>query len=611
MTSCGRHDALTTPTVRLRTWLLNNHKGLSLTMLLGSLSIYPAFGDLTLAENGTSPFRIVIPAQAIPSERYAAEELQSYLLKISGAKLPILTDSESAGKHEIVLGETSRARKSRERFAFGDYGTDGFNLQTENGRLFITGGRPRGTLNGVYSLLEEKLGVRWFTPELEKVPKATRIRLPELDETKLPALEYREVFWTEVMRDAGFAARHRMNGQHNKLTEKHGGPFAVYYPFVHSFDSLIPPALYDAHPEYFPLIDGKRAKGYVQRCLTNPEVVKLAIQKVREWIKEHPEANIISVSQNDTGSWCHCPDCKALDDREGSPAATMLQFVNAIATDIQNDFPKVRIDTLAYQYTRKNPKTLRPHANVIVRLCSIECCFAHSLGDCSSEENRRFRDDIISWQPSAPLLYVWDYTPNFAHYEQPFPNFDALQPNVQFFVRHGVKGLFEQGNYSPGGYGEMGPLRAYVLTKLLWNPETNVKGHIAEFCQAYYGKAAESIMAYVELMQAQVRGKAVHAHIFDNSKAAYLNDAFLQSADQILTRAENEAGSEPERFRVQVTRLPVWYVKLATNKVAGEERSRLLGRFLEVSRKAGISNISESQSLEDWAKKMEQKPAQS
>ena len=106
-----------------------------------------------------------------------------------------------------------------------------------------------------------------------------------------------------------------------------------------------------------------------------------------------------------------------------------------IAEDIEHDFPKVRIDTLAYQYTRKPPKTLRPRRNVIVRLCSIECCFAHPLETCSSPENARFRADITAWQPVAPTLYVWDYTPNFAHYQQPFPNFDALQPNVRNFAR--------------------------------------------------------------------------------------------------------------------------------------------------------------------------------
>ena len=79
------------------------------------------------------------------------------------------------------------------------------------------------------------------------------------------------------------------------------------------------------------------------------------------------------------------------------------------------------------------------------------------------------------------MLYVWDYTTDFGHYQQPFPNFDSLQSNVRFFVKHGVKSLFEQGNYSGGGGGEMEPLRAYVLAKLLWNPDTDVQKHIHEF----------------------------------------------------------------------------------------------------------------------------------
>ena len=133
----------------------------------------------------------------------------------------------------------------------------------------LTGGKPRGTLNAVYTLLEEKLGVRWFTSELEVVPKLGAVKLPELNQTYVPLLQYREDFWTEMMRDANFAARHRLNGQHHKLGDKHGGRAAVYFPFVHSFDLLIPRELYQDHPEYFPMINGTRTNGYVQRCLSN------------------------------------------------------------------------------------------------------------------------------------------------------------------------------------------------------------------------------------------------------------------------------------------------------------------------------------------------------
>lgn len=567
----------------------------------------PCFGaSLTLAEQGKSPYQIVIPAESIPSERYAAEELQAYLQKISGARLPIVSDSAAPASREILLGNNAHLRNAKTTIDFEKLGPDGFALRTDKRRLVIAGGRPRGTLNGVYTFLEENLGVRWFTPELEVVPHTNRLVLPVLNQTRIPALEYREVFWTEMMRDGDFAARHRMNGPNCHLTAKHGGSAVVYFPFVHSMDSLVPPELYNDHPEYFPLIKGKRVKGYVQRCLSNPEVLKISIARVRQWIKEHPDATIISVSQNDTANYCQCDQCKALDEQEGTPAASMLRFVNAIATDIENDYPNIRIDTLAYQYTRKPPKTLRPHRNVIVRLCSIECCFAHPLASCDSNENRRFRDDIIAWQPVASKLYIWDYTPNFGHYQQPFPNFDALQPNVQFFVRHGVRGLFEQGNYSGGGNGELGPLRAYVLAELLWNPDTDVSRRIHEFLNAYYGQAASGIATYLELLEKQVRDGKAHAHIFDSPKARYLNPEFLTEADALLARTEQSAENETVRFRVQTARLPIWYVQLATNRVTGDERAELLKRFLDIAHRAGISNISESQSLDAWAKQQTQ-----
>lgn len=574
-------------------------------MLIGSalLIAVSSHAGPTLVKNGVSSYEIVLPPDAIAAEKYAAEELQNYLEKISGARLPIHTNP-TANRRVILLGARADFAKLGFKFDPKELGTDGFALRTVGTRLVIAGGRPRGTLNGVYTFLEEQLGVRWFTPELELVRKTNSIHLPDLNEFKLPALETREVFWTEIMRDPDFAARHRLNGNSYRLGDKHGGRLAVYHPFVHSFDALIPPGLYTNHPEYFPLIKGKRTNGYVQRCLSNPDVLKLSIEKVRQWIRDNPQANIISVSQNDTFNYCECERCKSLDDAEGTPAASLLQYVNAIAAAVEKESPHVRIDTLAYQYTRKPPKTIRPHRNVIIRLCSIECCFAHPFDGCSSKANQRFVEDIKAWEPVAPLLYVWDYTPNFAHYQQPFPNFDAIQLNVKFFIKHNVRGLFEQGNYSSGGNGELGPLRAYLLAKLLWNPDTDLRRHVQEFTDSYYGQAAPEIREYVELLQRQVRGRDVHAHIFDAPTSAYLNHGFMIEADAILAKAEGAAADEETRFRVQVARLPIWYLQLIKEKTAPDQREPLLTKFMQVATKAGVSNISESRSLKDWGASM-------
>ena len=554
---------------------------------------------LIVVENGASPYRIVVATNAIASEKHAAEEFRHYIEKITGVSLPITKKESSGNQHEIVIG--GDAAGPFESGALNKLGSDGFLLKTQGGRLIIAGGKTRGTLNGVYTFLEEKLGIRWFTPELEVVPTTNRLQLSEINESFVPPLEYRETSWTELTRNADFTARQRLNGAGYDLGEKHGGRFAVYFPFVHSMDSLIPRELYQQHPEYFPLINGKRVNGYVQRCLSNPDVLKLAKATVRQWIKEHPEATIISVSQNDTANWCQCDQCKTLDEQEGSPSATLLRFVNAIAADIASDYPNIRIDTLAYQYTRKPPRTIRPRSNVIIRLCSIECCFAHPLGTCDSEENQLFRRDVEAWQPIAPTLYIWDYTPNFAHYQQPFPNFDVLQPNIEFFIQHSVKGIYEEGNYSPGGFGEMGPLRAYLLAKALWNPNTDLLRHRNEFIAAYYEDAAPEIREYVQLLQNQVREPNRHARIYDPPTAAYLNNDFLANADKLFQATEAKAKTDVVRQRVQIAHLPIWYVQIATGRVRDEARKQLIHQFLEVARKAGISQIAEGRSLETWA----------
>ena len=163
----------------------------------------PAQADLTLVEKGRSLYRIVLATNALPAERYAAEELQRYLERISGAKLPIVSDADKPSRHEILLGDNARLRMLKPAEAwlprgaellraspakpsagvdFAQLGPDGFVLRTEGERLIIAGGKPRGTLYGVYALLEEKLGVRWFTPELEVVPKRETITLAALNE---------------------------------------------------------------------------------------------------------------------------------------------------------------------------------------------------------------------------------------------------------------------------------------------------------------------------------------------------------------------------------------------------------------------------------------------
>src|SRR5213078_3745568 len=125
-----------------------------------------------------------------------------------------------------------------------------------------------------------------------------------------------------------------------------------------------------------------------------------------------------------------------------------------------------------------------------------------------------------------------------------------------------------------------------------------------EFLNAYYGKAANNIRAYLELLHRQVREKGYHAHIYDPPAAPYLNNEAINAAEKLFDEAERLADDDTIRFRVQVARLPIWYVEIATNRVTGDAKADLVRRFLSIARKAGITNISEGLSLNDWAKRM-------
>ena len=211
-------------------------------------------------------------------------------------------------------------------------------------------------------------------------------------------------------------------------------------------------------------------QGNVQPCLTDENVYQLVLSNVRKWLDANPEATIISVSQNDSDPGklgCQCENCKAIDDAEGSPMGSLLTFINRIANDIKDDYPGVYVDTLAYRYTRKPPKTVRPADNVIIRLCSIECCFTHPLSDETCYKNKAFKKDIEAWAAICDNLYIWDYTYNAETYFTFFPNFDVLWDNVNFYKDHNVKGVFLEGQQVSVS-GEFGELRSYLLAKLLW-----------------------------------------------------------------------------------------------------------------------------------------------
>jgi len=335
---------------------------------------------LVLADGGKSDFQIVLADNASPSTRHGAEELQTFLGQMTGAKLPIVSDQKPMGPHEIILGDNAHLRELGVHVDFKSLGSEGYLIRTVGGHLAIAGGQLRGNMYGVYGLLEDHLGCRWFAPGVSRIPKSARLAVGAINDRQVPVLEYREPYLTDCF-DADWCVRNRMNSSFVPLDAPHGGRVAFGAGlFVHTFYGLVPPEKYFAkHPEYFSMIRGRRQREGSQLCCTNPDVIRLCTEGIRRAMRKEPLAAVFSVSQNDCDGYCECPACQALARREDSQMAPVLQLVNRVAEAVEQEFPDKLVDTLAYEWTRRAPKSIRPRRNVVVRLCSIKCCFSHPL----------------------------------------------------------------------------------------------------------------------------------------------------------------------------------------------------------------------------------------
>ncbi|MBR5871157.1 MAG: DUF4838 domain-containing protein [Clostridia bacterium] len=475
-----------------------------------------------------------IAAGETAPEQYAANELAAYLEKLGIA----VADAPDAYPMSTALDPT--------------LGRDAFRIVVTEEGLTVYGGNGRGVIYGIYRMLEHYAGVRYFMPGVETLGDGD-IVIDE-DYAFSPIFEMRQSDWQCGNSNIDWCLKNGIN--HRKIPAEQGG-HVKYGLFVHTMDKLT------------------GVKETEQPCLSDPELLARAIRSVREILENDPEVTIISVSQNDNWNYCKCEKCAATDAEEGSPAGTILRFVNAVADDIAADYPDVVIDTLAYRYTREAPKITRPRKNVCVRLCSIECCFSHPLSDVSCEQNARFCRDILNWNEICNRIYIWDYVINFAHYIPTFPNLSVLRENMRFFAEHGVRGMYPEGAHNAALSGEFAELKAYLLAKLMWDPYMSAEEYSRitdEFLAAFYGDGWRCIRAYLDMTEANTKGH--HMGVYDKPMTYLDREKLLAMEDTIdhfWDRAEEMAGDRIEavrRSRIQWTYLKL---ELHPDAAAGEQ----------------------------------------
>ena len=515
---------------------------------MGISMAFPSLSQTMLVTNGNTSSRIILKENNQISWT-AANLLQTFIQKVTSCKLPVVV-SQTPRKGDILIGGQSPAEVTE----------DGFSISTQDGILKISG-KENGVVYGVVTLLEQYLGIDyWGENEYSLTPSKT-VNLPLINKVENPGFRYRQTQCYAIHTDSIYKWWNRL--------EEPNEVFAAGY-WVHTFDKLLPSSIYGKeHPEYYSYFKGKRHPGKAsQWCLSNPEVFEIVAQRVDSIFKANPDKHIMSVSQND-GNYtnCTCDACKAIDDYEGALSGSIITFLNKLAAR----FPDKEFSTLAYLYTMNPPKHVKPLPNVNIMLCDIDCDREVTLTENAS--GKEFVKAMEGWSKITNNIFVWDYGINFDNYLAPFPNFHILQDNIRLFKKNHATMHFSQIAGSRGG--DFAELRAYLVSKLMWNPEVNVDSLMQHFLHGYYGEAAPYLYQYIKIMEGALIGSGQRLWIYDSPvshKYGMLKPALMRRYNHLFDLAEKAVAAEPDFLkRVQRARLPIQYSELEIARTETEK----------------------------------------
>ncbi len=541
-----------------------------LTLLSCGAAAFAADGQsITLIDENTREVFVVIPEKAIPTEQTAARLMAERLNTIFGVAASVVADTVKTAGNIISVGNTVYAKPLAGEKAPGSYAVNAF-----DGGVAITGSGNRGLMDGVFRFLSDFCDYEVYTHDVIGYTHSSTLTVPAGTAIEYsPYFEYRKVD-TVSSYYSEYARANSLNSNVSFGNDE-GGIINYISTFCHSFATQFcsRDTYFEEHPEYFALRDGKRTGD--QLCLTNPDVLRIVTDEVLALLKERhdPDADlqIISLTQDDNNNYCTCEKCAALDAANHSQAGTMLTFVNSIADTVKAaGYDNVALDTFAYQYTRTPPTDVTPRDNVIIRLCSIECCFGHTLDDPDCSENAAFMKDLKQWNTLCDRVYIWDYVNNYSETFLPFADFQVLQRNVQVFYENGAKGLYEEGNYYMNSCnGEFYELRSYLLSKLMQNPYLdNYDELMTEYLVHVYGPGGTYLKQFIDLISK--RSVTRFKHLFIRQQPADclpgITPAEIRQADSLWQSAKAAAETDSQLAEIERSELCWQYWKCCRMK---------------------------------------------
>ncbi|MHB0998640.1 MAG: DUF4838 domain-containing protein [Armatimonadota bacterium] len=529
---------------------------------------------------------------------FAANELAKYCKEITGSEYQVSIEP-SPSKDACIRLDVDGSLKH-----------DAYRIRSEGDVIKIFGGSSRGCLYGVYAFLGE-LGCKWPLPskEYEFIPKLSKIKWNEPEIKSEPAVRRRGMVLCVgestddfIVTYVDFMAKHGFNylfthiagfgGDVEKMLIDAMDVREIGFEFGgHLLPGLLPRDLFEEHPEYFRMENGKRVRD-LNMCPSSEgaadivaENAKSQINYIRKFSK--PETLHLWADDIPGGGWCSCDKCKDLTSTDQT-----IKSLNNIAERL--DLGETMLGFCSYHGSVYPPKSINASDGVRLVYAPRERCYRHALGEC--EANRRYLDyvkELAVAIPKEPEIFEYYHDCILLRYMS-VPLHETIGKDVKAYLQAGIDGIGSLSfqNFSDWAYGP----NTYTLAKALWRGEGS-PSDIGDYCSELYGPAAKPMREYFDLLSevsstametcgypdgVDLRVPPTHEYVNTHIKnlEPLVSEEHLDKIEGKLRQALN-VGREPYRTRVE-EQLVIWEFTRAEVKnihnqlIIGSRISRLL-----------------------------------
>jgi hypothetical protein len=588
-----------------------------------SVSSVLAGAEFTLTKDGRAACVIVTAASPTANAKFAADELQKYVEKISGAKLEIRTDAETLPDGPRVLVGKSKLTEAISGLKIPDGRTadlreEGYVVYCKGDALVAAGNDMDyyyGTRYAVDDLLK-RFGVRWFMPGAygEYVPKAATLQMPTLFVTETPDFPVRS-FWMcggqDLVQDTNlWMIRNRMNPS---------SPQWFGIPIDGTLAGYLPKDKINEHPEWFALQpDGSRSP--TMNCMTDelrrtdpkyagqPRLLDEIMKKVGENVKNGNHS--FAFSPDDGGPGCCCSSCRKMSirfqdgwqipspfgqpDEPGDPIPFYLSgqeyfyFIQGLLEATASQYPGQLIATNGYanRYVPLEPMPgFNRHKNLTIMYADINACTIHRFNDPKCWQQHEEYDVLKRWCQLSDKVWLYGYNYTMLVSKDTLsPMERRIATNIPMIKDAGAIGFHDQEWIDLSQLG----LPTYVARMALeWNTKVSVDGVLDDFYSKWFGPASAPIKDYYEALEMAFDNTPYHAHEDCILQDVYTPTLMARLADDIA-KAETVVRTDADKLHVRVERMQFDHLRFyvdsiqAKNELRFRESARLVEQMVKI-----------------------------